>query len=315
MENNSKLSNMNDSAHSRSCHSVGSASKNNITVNNSNSSASKEKASSQTQGKGQFTLADFDIGKKLGSGKFGNVYLAREKKSKLICAIKVLKKSQLIKSGVEHQLRREIEIQSHLRHPGVLRMFGYFHDKEKVYLILEYAAKGELYNILTQKEKFDDREAAGYIRQMTKTLIHCHKKHVIHRDIKPENILMSHNGTLKLSDFGWSVHAPSSRRETFCGTLDYLPPEMIAREPHNEMVDVWALGVLTYEFICGEPPFQAETNKETYKRILNIDIHYPSHVTPDARDFISRLLKRKPEERMLLTDALDHPWLDIDQDQ
>ena len=90
---------------------------------------------------------------------------------------------------------------------------------------------------------------------------------------------------------------------------------LISGVSQNEMVEVWALGVLTYEFICGEPPFQAETNKETYKRILNIDIHYPSHVAPDARDFISRLLKRKPEERMLLTDALDHPWLDIDQDQ
>lgn len=307
MENNSRLANINESTSSNSSLNTKLLNKSSGVVTSSNSLVGGN------INKRQFTLADFNIGKKLGSGKFGKVYLAREKKSGLICAIKVLDKSQLVDNGVEHQLRREIEIQSHLRHPGVLRMFGYFHDKEKVYLILEYAAKGELYKILMQKERFEDREAAGYIRQLANTLIHCHKKHVIHRDIKPENILMSHNGTLKLSDFGWSVHAPSSRRQTFCGTLDYLPPEMILDQPHDDKVDVWALGILAYEFLCGEPPFQADGKKQTYKRIINLDIHFPSHVTSLARDFVTKLLNIEPEKRMLLADAINHPWLKLDQ--
>lgn len=172
-------------------------------------------------------LNDFDVGKPLGHGKFGNVYLAREKKSKFIVALKVLFKSQLQKAGVEHQLRREIEIQSHLRHPNILRLYGYFYDQNRVYLILEYAKGGELYKELQRLGCFNQRRAATYIFCLAEALKYCHSKHVIHRDIKPENLLLGLNGELKIADFGWSVHAPHSRRTTMCGTLDYLPPEMI----------------------------------------------------------------------------------------
>merc|ERR1711962_1989001 len=138
-------------------------------------------------GAGQrWKLDDFDIGRPLGKGKFGNVYLAREKKSKYIVALKVLFKSQLQKAQVEHQLRREIEIQSYLRHPNILRLFGYFYDESRVYLILEYAPQGELYRNLQKQEhgRFTEGEAALYIRQMADALSYCHSKEVIHRDIK-----------------------------------------------------------------------------------------------------------------------------------
>eukprot|EP00983_Pelagomonas_calceolata_P050139 1141825-Pelagomonas_calceolata.AAC.1 len=142
----------------------------------------------QQQGAGQlrrWTLADFDIGKPLGKGKFGNVYLAREKVSHYIVALKVLFKAQLQSSNVEHQLRREIEIQTHLRHPNILRCFGYFYDKEKVYLILEYAARGELYKELQKVVRFSEQRTATYVVQLARALQYCHAKHVIHRDIKP----------------------------------------------------------------------------------------------------------------------------------
>jgi serine/threonine protein kinase len=108
----------------------------------------------------RWSLHDFEIGKSLGKGKFGNVYLAREKSSKFIIALKVLFKSQLQKYGVEHQLRREIEIQSHLRHPNILRLYGYFYDTKRVFLILEYAAKGELYKELRKEGKFSESQAS-----------------------------------------------------------------------------------------------------------------------------------------------------------
>lgn len=259
----------------------------------------------------RWTLEDFDIGKPLGKGKFGNVYLAREKKSKYIVALKVLFKNQLQKAQVEHQLRREIEIQSHLRHPNILRMYGYFYDSQRVYLILEYASKGELYRELQKQEeqRFEEKRAAGYVLQLSRALEYCHHKNVIHRDIKPENLLLGADNQLKIADFGWSVHAPNSRRKTLCGTLDYLPPEMVEGRDHDSTVDLWSLGVLAYEFIVGSPPFEAQGHTETYRRITNVQMSFPAHVSPEARDLISRLLVKETTDRLSLSEVPKHPWI------
>ncbi|KAL3860234.1 hypothetical protein ACJMK2_010388 [Sinanodonta woodiana] len=254
-------------------------------------------------------LEHFDIGKPLGRGKFGNVYLAREKESKYIVALKVLFKSQLQKAGVEHQLRREIEIQSHLRHSNILRLFGYFHDKTRVYLILEYAPRGELYKELQKCKRFDEKRAAKYILQLANALQYCHSKKVIHRDIKPENLLLGLTGDLKIADFGWSVHAPSSRRTTLCGTLDYLPPEMIEGRHHDEKVDLWSLGVLCYEFLVGKPPFENESQAETYRKIAKVEFTFPSYISEKARDIISQLLRHDPGKRLPLEQVMLHPWI------
>ncbi|XP_042318433.1 aurora kinase A [Sceloporus undulatus] len=267
-----------------------------------------ETKSSETKKK-QWSLDDFEIGRPLGKGKFGNVYLAREKESKFILALKVLFKSQLEKAGVEHQLRREVEIQSHLRHPNILRLYGYFHDATRVYLILEHAPRGEVYKELQKLSKFDEQRTATYMTELADALSYCHSKRVIHRDIKPENLLLGSNGELKIADFGWSVHAPSSRRSTLCGTLDYLPPEMIEGRTHDEKVDLWSLGVLCYEFLVGKPPFEAETYQETYRAISKVDYKFPPFVTEGARDLISKLLKHNPYQRLPLEEVLKHSWV------
>ncbi|XP_072270313.1 aurora kinase A [Pyxicephalus adspersus] len=259
--------------------------------------------------KKQWCLEDFEIGRPLGKGKFGNVYLAREKQSKFILALKVLFKSQLEKANVEHQLRREVEIQSHLRHPNILRLYGYFHDATRVYLILDYAPRGELFRELQRCTRFDDQRTATYITELADALLYCHAKKVIHRDIKPENLLLGANGELKIADFGWSVHAPSSRRTTLCGTLDYLPPEMIEGRMHDEKVDLWSLGVLCYEFLVGKPPFETDTHQETYRRISKVEFQFPTYVSEGARDLISKLLKHNPDQRLPLKDVLEHPWV------
>lgn len=205
----------------------------------------------------EWHLTDFDIGRPLGKGKFGRVYMVRTKgELHYILALKCLYKSEIVQSRVEKQIRREIEIQQNLRHPNVLRLYGYFHDEKRIFLMLEFAGKGELYKQLTKHGCFSEKRSARYIDQMADALIYLHSKHVIHRDIKPENLLLGINGELKIGDFGWSVHAPGNRRKTLCGTLDYLPPEMVEGKEHSEKVDYWALGVLTYEFICGAPPFE-----------------------------------------------------------
>ncbi|CZS93427.1 probable protein kinase Eg22 [Rhynchosporium agropyri] len=260
----------------------------------------------------QFHLGMFEIGRPLGKGKFGRVYLARERSSGFVCALKVLHKNEIQQGKVEKQVRREIEIQSNLRHPNILQLYGHFHDSKRIFLILEFAEKGELYKHLRRENRFPEWKAAQYIAQMAAALRFLHKKHVMHRDIKPENILVGIHGEIKISDFGWSVHAPNNRRNTMCGTLDYLPPEMIKPGSqdnyYTEKVDLWSLGVLTYEFLVGEAPFE-DTPVMTQRRIARGEMTVPSFVSPEARDLIKRLLVLDPEKRIPLDQVQKHPWI------
>ena len=126
---------------------------------------------------------------------------------------------------------------------------------------------------------------------------------MIHRDIKPENLLVDSKGEVKIADFGWSVHAPSSKRHTLCGTLDYLPPEMVEGHAHDKSVDIWSLGVLAYEFLVGSPPFEAQGHSETYRRIAKVDLKFPPFVSAGARDLISKLLVKDPKQRLSLAEV------------
>jgi aurora kinase len=261
----------------------------------------------------QFHLGMFEIGRPLGKGKFGRVYLARERSTGFICALKVLHKSELQEGKVEKQVRREIEIQSNLRHPNILMLYGHFHDSKRIFLILEFAGKGELYKHLRKENRFPEWKAASYIAQMAAALKYLHKKHVIHRDIKPENILVGIHGEIKISDFGWSVHAPNNRRNTMCGTLDYLPPEMIKPGSkdnyYNEKVDLWSLGVLTYEFLVGQAPFE-DTPVQTQRKIARGEMTVPPFVSREAKDLIKRVSPIHPFSNHL-TDLVSYWFLTL----
>ncbi|XP_057356888.1 aurora kinase B isoform X3 [Manis pentadactyla] len=196
-----------------------------------------------------------------------------------------------------------------LMHPNILRLYNYFYDRRRIYLILEYAPRGELYKELQKSRTFDEQRTATIMEELADALIYCHGKKVIHRDIKPENLLLGLQGELKIADFGWSVHAPSLRRKTMCGTLDYLPPEMIEGHTHNEKVDLWCIGVLCYELLVGNPPFESASHNETYRRIVKVDLKFPSSVPTGAQDLISRLLKHNPSERLPLAQVSAHPWV------
>ncbi|KAK4877260.1 hypothetical protein RN001_009766 [Aquatica leii] len=285
------------------------------TIMVTNKETGQQKTQRDNKDKGEirhtWSLADFDIGRPLGKGKFGNVFLAREKKSKYVVALKVLFKNMIQSSNCEHQVRREVEIQSHLRHKNILRMYGYFHDDTRVYLILEYAPKGACYTELmaSENKRFSEERTANYIAQITDALRYCHLKKVIHRDIKPENLLIDAKGEIKIADFGWSVHAPSSRRATLCGTLDYLSPEMVNGKMYDEKVDLWSIGVLCYEFLVGKPPFESKTYDETYRKISKALVTFPSFVSDGAKDLIRNLLVVNPNDRLNLDGILNHPWI------
>ncbi|CAH1174043.1 unnamed protein product [Phaedon cochleariae] len=259
----------------------------------------------------KWSLNDFELGKRLGRGKFGRVYLAREKKTGFVVALKTLLKRELVKARVERQTLREIEIQSHLKHPNILQLLAWFHDSYRIYLILEYAGKGELYKHLKASPQghFNEHLAAKYVYQVADALNYCHQNEVIHRDIKPENLLLTITGDIKLADFGWSVHAPSLVRKTMCGTLDYLPPEMVEGREYKHYVDHWCLGVLCYEFLTGNPPFESPKQEDTYEKIKCVEVKYPEYMSPGAKDLISKLLVHRSEKRLSLPQVMKHPWI------
>ncbi|KAC9586113.1 hypothetical protein R6Q59_027140 [Mikania micrantha] len=265
--------------------------------------------------KRNWSIHDFEIGKPLGKGKFGRVYLAREAKSKYIVALKVIFKEQIEKYRLQHQLKREMEIQTSLRHPHILRLYGWFHDAERIFFILEYAHGGELYGELRRLGNLCEKQAATYIASLTHALAYCHEKHVIHRDIKPENLLLDHEGRLKIADFGWSVQS-KNKRHTMCGTLDYLAPEMVENKAHDYAVDNWTLGVLCYEFLYGVPPFEADSQADTFRRIMKIDLAFPStpQVSDEAKVLITQLLVKDSSKRLPLEKILKHPWIIMNAD-
>ncbi|KAI8059108.1 kinase-like domain-containing protein, partial [Gongronella butleri] len=243
-------------------------------------------ATKTASGKREWQASDFEVGSNIGTGKFGSVYVARDQASRTVVALKILIKNELVDAAIVPFVKREIEIHAHLEHPYILRLYGYFQDKHHLYLVLDYASQGSLYDKLGQLGKLDEVLTARCISQVIDALTYVHSLGIIHRDIKPENILVDRNGTLKLADFGWSVHDRHGRRRTFCGTLDYIPPEMIEGRPYDHRVDIWALGVLAYELAVGVPPFEHDDFNDTYQHILRVQFTFPDHLSANARDFI-----------------------------
>ncbi|CAL9734278.1 spindle assembly checkpoint kinase [Monosporozyma servazzii] len=253
---------------------------------------------------------DFEFGLKLGKGKFGKVYCVREKKSGFICALKAMNKKDIEHYRLERQFIREVEIQSSLNHPNIAKLYGYFYDSKRVYMLMEFMPHGELYKLLETHGPFNDIIASSFVCQIADALDYLHQRRIIHRDIKPENILIGPNNQVKLTDFGWSIINPfGTRRKTLCGTIDYLSPELITSKEYDQTVDVWALGVLMYELLVGSPPFEESTKEMTYKRIMKVDIEFPQTMSLDAQNLIKRILSTDPRSRLSLRDIKRHPFI------
>jgi serine/threonine protein kinase len=258
-----------------------------------------------------WTIDDFELGKPLGRGRFGEVWLAREKQSGLITAIKLIRKNKITETNCIKQIRREIEIHQHLKHENILRMYGYFVDSENIYLILEYAANGEFFSYLQREKRFVERKAAKYILEVANALKYMQQYNVIHRDLKPENLLFGGDGKLKVSDFGWAVKNMDKKRFTYCGTLEYLAPEMHNKNKHDFSLDMWCLGVLCYELLVGSTPFESKTSnrREMIEKLKAVSYAFPDHLSEDAKDFIASLLKSDATKRMKIDDVFIHRWI------
>lgn len=191
----------------------------------------------------------------LGSGSFGKVEKVRSTRTGLTYALKILQKKQISSAKLQEQLCIEISILCNCHHENIIKIFGAFEDSQSIYLILEYANGPNLYTRLREVGKFPELKAAIYLRQVSLAVNYLHSQNpaIIHRDIKPENILF-HDDQCKIADFGWS-NKDEDFRNTYCGTPDYLAPEMIIGSGHNEKLDIWTLGVLLYELLHGKTPF------------------------------------------------------------
>lgn len=260
-----------------------------------------------------FIISDFEIGRLLGEGRFGHVFLARTKFEKKIIALKVLYKTTMERENAVFQLRREVEIHSSLRHQNVARMYSYFQDETRVYLVLEYCPDS-LSSLLakTPYHSFEEKQAIPIVSQISAALTYCHKQNICHRDIKPDNVLIGKKGIVKLADFGCAFKNNDGvkiQRRTLCGTIEYLPPEMVDGLLYDEQVDSWMLGVLIFEIIVGTTPFSAGEESEVLERISSCYYEFPLTVSKSAQDLISCLLRKRSDERLRVDEVQNHPWI------
>ena len=255
-------------------------------------------------------ITDFEKDKEIGKGGFGLVWKVIHKKTQKVYCIKVIKKAGIIQQKLEAQMNREIEIMYILNHPHCLRLKNHFEDDQNFYLVMPLAHKGQLYRVLRKFRKFDERTAAQILRETISALqyLHSFNPPIIHRDIKPENLLLNNGGRILLADFGWSNFSDGDVRKTFCGTPEYIAPEMLLKKGHDTRVDVWSVGVLMFELLAGYSPFVAKSNQDLYQNIRRLKIQWPKDMPPLAKNLIGKILKLNPADRPSLQEILDHQW-------
>jgi serine/threonine protein kinase len=251
--------------------------------------------------------------KQLGRGYFGEVWECKRVSNPAESfAVKKVPMAIIQQHNLSEQMNREIEVLRKMRHPFIVELYFDFKDSSHIYLGMQFATGGGMFDLLSRSGKFSNEKAAQYFYEVCDALAYCHSLHpaIIHRDIKPENILMDGEGHAKLADFGWSnMVSNHDVRMTFCGTPDYLAPEMIRGQGHNESLDMWCMGVLLYEMTVGKSPFGARSQEATCRLILAVDLRFPSALDKDAQQCIVELCRMKPQERLTAEQCKQHAFV------
>ncbi|XP_031554011.1 ribosomal protein S6 kinase beta-1-like [Actinia tenebrosa] len=246
----------------------------------------------------------FELLKVLGKGGYGKVFQVRKcsgHNMNRVFAMKVLKKAAIIRSQKDTaHTKAERNILEEVKHPFIVDLIYAFQTGGKLYLILEYLSGGELFMQLEREGIFMEDTACFYLSEISMALEHLHKMGIIYRDLKPENILLDATGHVKLTDFGLCKESvfENNLTHTFCGTIEYMAPEILTRSGHGKAVDWWSLGALMYDMLTGSPPFCAESRKKTIDKILKGRLVLPPYLTPESKDFLRKLLKRHPQSRL-----------------
>ncbi|CAH0052943.1 unnamed protein product [Clonostachys solani] len=247
-------------------------------------------------------IENFELLKVVGKGSFGKVMQVRKKDTNRIYALKTIRKAKIIsRSEVAHTLA-ERSVLAQINNPFIVPLKFSFQSPEKLYFVLAFVNGGELFHHLTIERRFDINRSRFYTAELLCALECLHGFNVIYRDLKPENILLDYQGHIALCDFGLCKLEVKDEDEThtFCGTPEYLAPELLKGKGYNKTVDWWTLGVLLYEMLTGLPPFYDENTNEMYRKILSDPLHFPGPeiVPPAARDLLTRLLNRDPAQRL-----------------
>lgn len=262
------------------------------------------------------TIDDFELLKTLGRGSHGKVILCRKRNEKdELYAMKIIKKMHIIESNhITHTLA-EKTILSGMNHPFLVSLRHAFQSDRKIYFVMEFMRGGELFQHLRKVKRFEETQVRFIAACIIMALGHLHNKDYIYRDIKPENILLDEKGFAVLTDFGLAkMLTVNDVARTFCGTPEYLAPEVILDKGCNRQADWWGLGILVYELLFGIPPFYSQDVQEMYKKTLLDNLKFPNRViiSPEAKDFVAGLLVKAPSKRLgSIADSLEvmnHPW-------
>ncbi|XP_037885441.1 uncharacterized protein LOC119635015 isoform X1 [Glossina fuscipes] len=252
----------------------------------------------------------FDIIKKLGQGTYGKVQLGINKETGQEVAIKTIKKCKIEAEADLVRIRREVQIMSSVQHPNIIHIYEVFENREKMVLVMEFAAGGELYDYLSERKVLSEEEARRIFRQVATAVYYCHKHKICHRDLKLENILLDEQGNAKIADFGLSnVFDDHRLLATFCGSPLYASPEIVEGTPYQgPEVDCWSLGVLLYTLVYGSMPFDGSNFKRLVKQISQGDYYEPKKPSR-ASALIREMLTVCPRKRATIEQICSHWWV------
>ncbi|XP_052088405.1 serine/threonine-protein kinase Sgk1-like isoform X1 [Mytilus californianus] len=245
--------------------------------------------------------SDFEFLKVIGKGSFGKVLLARHKNESKMFAIKVLQKQAIMKRNeVKHIMSERNVLLKNIKHPFLVGLHYSFQTQDKLYFVLDYVNGGELFFHLQRERYFPEQRAKFYAAEMASAIGYLHSLNIIYRDLKPENILLDSKGHVTLTDFGLCKEGIEGMgtTSTFCGTPEYLAPEVLRKQPYDKTVDWWCLGAVLYEMMYGLPPFYSRDTAEMYDNILYKPLRLRTNVSAAARSILEGLLQKEKEQRL-----------------
>jgi serine/threonine protein kinase len=253
-----------------------------------------------TKAKSAMAVDDFELLQVLGKGSFGKVMLVRKKDTSRMYAMKILSKSTVISRDEVEHTRAEQRVLGRINHPFIVGLKFSFQSPKKLYLVLDMVNGGELFFHLQNEVKFSPERARFYTAELVLALEYLHKLEIVYRDLKPENILIDQYGHICITDFGLCKEdmGAADETKTFCGTAEYLAPEVLKGDGYGKAVDWWSLGILLFEMLTGLPPFYSDNTNLMYKKIMYSDLKFPAEVPEAAQSLIEMLLQRNPAERL-----------------